>query len=223
LYGCSVPVILEQFKKKKGDLEREDMADRLEAFRTCVRRLEKNLVRKVKYAPRKHEDPNWDKMMEAMEETNKALAKDYAADKLAAKEAQTNRTTQNGTRGPRQRETDQKQQTLKPQFMREKENQRMNGVKDNGEQKKKKKKNEKKEKRDKKDKKDGKSMNGKTKRDGKDELDEEDESEESDEEDEVPRYYYAFKGECYLHGSMDGEALRDAFYKDIQAQELELR
>lgn len=36
-------------------------------------------------------------------------------------------------------------------------------------------------------------------------------------------FWYEFKGECYLHGMMDGEAMREKFYKDLQDWEFELR
>ena len=40
---------------------------------------------------------------------------------------------------------------------------------------------------------------------------------------EDPKIYYNFKGESYVHGLMDGEALREAFYDDLSDQVFELR
>ncbi|PSN69361.1 HET-domain-containing protein [Corynespora cassiicola Philippines] len=40
---------------------------------------------------------------------------------------------------------------------------------------------------------------------------------------EDPKIYYNFKGEGYVHGLMDGEALREAFYDDLSDQVFELR
>lgn len=49
-------------------------------------------------------------------------------------------------------------------------------------------------------------------------------------EDIVPRvssnkndHYYKFIGECYIHGMMDGEALRHQRIRKLQQQEFELR
>ena len=36
-------------------------------------------------------------------------------------------------------------------------------------------------------------------------------------------YWYEFKGECYLHGMMDGEAMREKLYKDLSECSFELR
>lgn len=35
--------------------------------------------------------------------------------------------------------------------------------------------------------------------------------------------WYKFQGECYLHGMMDGEAMREKFYKDLEDHTFELR
>lgn len=39
----------------------------------------------------------------------------------------------------------------------------------------------------------------------------------------APGLWYSFKGECYLHGTMDGEAMRKRIHEDIVYQVFELR
>src|SRR5438067_672760 len=36
-------------------------------------------------------------------------------------------------------------------------------------------------------------------------------------------FWYEFKGECYLHGMMDGEAMREKFYQEKEDWIFELR
>jgi Ca2+/Na+ antiporter len=40
---------------------------------------------------------------------------------------------------------------------------------------------------------------------------------------EPDEYYHIFKGESYVHGCMDGEALRDSFYEGTQDCVFEMR
>ncbi|RDW67578.1 hypothetical protein BP6252_08974 [Coleophoma cylindrospora] len=44
-----------------------------------------------------------------------------------------------------------------------------------------------------------------------------------DESKDSKYFWYEFKGECYLHGMMDGEAIREKFYKDLRDRTFELR
>jgi hypothetical protein len=65
LHGCTVPVILSRRTKKEGEREEEEFEDRFEAFKSCVRRMKNIRVRKRRYEQQKERS---DKQGEAHEE-----------------------------------------------------------------------------------------------------------------------------------------------------------
>lgn len=38
-----------------------------------------------------------------------------------------------------------------------------------------------------------------------------------------PKLWYEFRGECYIHGMMDGEAIRERLYQEVPDRTFELR
>lgn len=78
LYGCTVPVILSQQRKKEGAMEEEDIEDRIEALKACIRRCEQSRQRKAAYWPKKAEylqSGEWYEMMNAKEVAEQNLRK----------------------------------------------------------------------------------------------------------------------------------------------------
>lgn len=68
LHGCTVPVILSQRSKEPGELEREEIEDQYEAFKSCYRRMENICVRKKRYRDQKEKHR---KQEEEQQETQK--------------------------------------------------------------------------------------------------------------------------------------------------------
>jgi hypothetical protein len=53
LYGCTVPVFMERHEKEKASTKDEEFEDRVEILKDCVRRLERNYERKIRYKKKK--------------------------------------------------------------------------------------------------------------------------------------------------------------------------
>ncbi|KAK7987063.1 HET-domain-containing protein [Apiospora saccharicola] len=91
LYGCTVPVVLQQTPKTRqedakdgdGDLEKETLEDAKEALKTCIRQCEKNreLKRKRKFRNEKNkkkwiESGEWYEMMDAKKKAEDQLERE---------------------------------------------------------------------------------------------------------------------------------------------------
>ncbi|RYP54282.1 hypothetical protein DL768_000856 [Monosporascus sp. mg162] len=198
LYGCTVPVILRMHQKKKGEREKEELEDKVEALKSLVRKWEKNCERKAEYGPMKEKykkrpakeedkkEPTeksgrkteWDEMMQAKQ----------AAEDVLKKDAKARATAEAAKFGPSKR-----------------------AIKTGGQVT---------------------SRNGEN-REGKDSRDEEApeknecqstfERNKAEAKKEDPNRWYKFMGESYVHGMMDGEALREKFYKLTADRTFELR
>ncbi|KAF2475605.1 HET-domain-containing protein [Lindgomyces ingoldianus] len=180
LYGCTVPVVLKRYKKKPGDKEREEFEDNFEAFRSCLKRLEKFRARKARYISNK----------------GKILVDKETGKRTTWEEEVKKATKEENDRIELEKEI---KETIK--------------------------KLEAKAKKDKK----GDSLAGKTRslsppqnptlKRTKTTLRQNEERAKM----EDPSLWYVFKGESYVHGLMDGEALREAFYNDRPKRIFELR
>jgi hypothetical protein len=62
LHGCTVPVILSQKWKKEGEREEEEFEDKYEAFKSCFRRLENICVQKRRYRDQKKKHEKLEKL-----------------------------------------------------------------------------------------------------------------------------------------------------------------
>ncbi|KAK6860702.1 hypothetical protein PG995_004338 [Apiospora arundinis] len=218
LYGCTVPVVLKQSEKKRDDVDKEEQADRREALKACIRHFEDNYERK-QWRKKQH-DKNWKKWLDSGEWYEMLSDKKIAEGRLQSKE---NTSEQEGEKGVEQ----------------EQEQQRVDENKREDENNKKKKKKKKKK---------GKGKEKGTEAGEQEEREEEKESqteqskddgssshessdtvktslkEKSDEaKQEDPHLHYTFRGDCYLHGMMDGEAVREKFYGEFPDRIFELR
>jgi hypothetical protein len=149
LYGCTVPIILRAESKNEGDREIEKLEDQIQAFRSCVKRLEKILVCKKRYQKQKekYRKPKW--------QTTSDI--DWEQDVIE----------------------DRKKAGLEPKNEEPSENSEQ--LSEN----------------------DGKKRAERFKAD--------------------KNTFYSFKGESYVHGCMDGEAVRERFYRKEQEWIYEIR
>ncbi|RAR10684.1 HET-domain-containing protein [Stemphylium lycopersici] len=63
LYGCTVPVVLRKKQKDPKNQKDDEFEDQFEAFKSCFQKLERIMVRKYRYNTKKSEDPNWEKQV----------------------------------------------------------------------------------------------------------------------------------------------------------------
>ncbi|RYN91971.1 hypothetical protein AA0120_g5639 [Alternaria tenuissima] len=68
LYGCTVPVILSVQHKKPAQREQDEFEDHFEAFKSCYERLERIMVRKYRYNKKKSKDPMWEAQVKSSTE-----------------------------------------------------------------------------------------------------------------------------------------------------------
>ncbi|KAI0166475.1 heterokaryon incompatibility protein-domain-containing protein [Xylariaceae sp. FL1272] len=232
LYGCTVPVILTKRHKVKedddneeiGDLKREHFEDGKEALKACIRQWEKNCERKIKRTPRIEkkkaewlESGEWYAMMRAKKIAEKVLAKDAAEAEKKAKSSEDQDGHANYLNGDLDDELSDNADRdgeigelahatpdtgIQEQIMEE-------------------------------------TAGGDPSRDGTTSLKRKashqfgkpslkrrktswkQRIEEAEEQD--PHLFYEFKGDCYLHGMMDGEAVREKFYMELPDRIFELR
>ncbi|KAK7983293.1 carbohydrate-binding module family 18 protein [Apiospora arundinis] len=204
LYGCTVPVVLKQFKKKEGDIALEKQADRREALKACVRLLEENYERK-QWRKQQHErskrrwldSGEWYEMLR-----DKEIAEGWLHRKRKSRyEDET------------QEEGDQEE-----------------GQQDENKKKRRKKKKKKTTKHGKeKEILEGDEKNSRTEqsKDGGDSLQEDSDCFRTSFKEKAKRddqfLWYRLRGDCYLHGMMDGEAVLEKIYEDPSDMIFELR
>ncbi|KAH4807262.1 hypothetical protein HBH61_132400 [Parastagonospora nodorum] len=74
LYGCTVPVILNQQMKTPNEQRDEALEDRIQAFKSCVQRLKIIRERKARYRGISNENPGWEEEVKVKTaEVNKIL------------------------------------------------------------------------------------------------------------------------------------------------------
>ncbi|KAK7961687.1 uncharacterized protein PG986_002512 [Apiospora aurea] len=196
LYGCTVPVVLKQKKKKRpdpeeneeGDLASEKLEDAKEALKACIRQCEKNRERKKKRKGR--DEKNKKKWLESGEWYEMMDAKKTAENRL-------------------EREREGKMMDLQAKQIKNAMSARFQAlvstlvlamiatmawvvgqrVRDDGA--------------------------------GVYKTSFQEKVEEAEKDD--PHLFYTFRGDCYLHGMMDGEAVRHKFYEEIPDRIFELR
>jgi len=198
LYGCTVPVILRRHEKKREDLEKEIFEDQIEALKSCYVKMVERRERKSKAMEKlkQYTKEERDKLNAVKDEASYVLE----TRKLAKKAAEEARKKQEEAR--KDEENARKAEEQKKQA---------------------------------------------------DELlhsllrllallllpllyfaslylPEEDAKRKEEESvskkpEDLPdeRLYYEFNGECYIHGMMDGEALREKFYRQLPNRIFELR
>ena len=239
LYGCTVPVILRKKKKETGDLVKEEEADMREALKSCIRRCEENYERK-QWLQKRHER-NWRKWVKTGEWFQMLEDKKDAEDRLRLekkmrKEGEQKEGAQEGGEQGKGKEEEKEE---------EKEEQKEDEKEEQKEKVGKKKKNKKK--------KNGKGTEKAADTDKKTETEEQERKQEKDNQTEQSgedgnssqegpdpsenifkkrakkeqqddlHHYYTFQGDCYLHGMMDGEAVREKFYGELLDKVFELR
>jgi hypothetical protein len=165
LHGCTVPVILSRRSKVEGDRKKEIFEDQYEAFKSCMQRLEKILVRKARYQEqiKKHKEPEERREQHEQEEEDSPTPNPW---ENAVKDARFKANTilekdriarENQQASEQDRKGSQPAEVRKSRFKRDED------------------------------------------------------------------AYYIFKGESYVHGCMDGEAVRELFYQEEQERIFELR
>ncbi|KAI1180331.1 heterokaryon incompatibility protein-domain-containing protein [Nemania sp. FL0916] len=167
LYGCTVPVILREYEKNEGDIENEEIEDRVEHLKSLIRKWEQNCVRRVSY-PREDKEAK-----DKKEVQDKGDVDDKTGAHPSKKDEGKNENLgldMNDTEGGKREE--KKSLPMPGQLKR-----RITTFQVNRETA----------------------------------------------EKESPQRYYEFIGESYLHGMMDGEALRLRFYNGIADRVFELR
>jgi hypothetical protein len=221
IYGCTVPVILRRKKKDQGALEDEDLEDRVELLKAYVRKCEHILIRKAKYRKQcrdgVYKDKDIEEFKEMKEEMNKKL-KEW-------KRSQDARTGGEKHRKGKEKEANATNET-RPSTSSDNSGQHDNPTEpgdsaadvdsphpedslsdednagDGGNQRR------------------GEHEGAKHENSG---IPNEGEAPKTKTDPNDRNYFYEFLGESYIHGMMDGEALREKFYKDIQDNVFELR
>ncbi|KAI0099905.1 heterokaryon incompatibility protein-domain-containing protein [Nemania sp. FL0031] len=249
LYGCTVPVILRMHKKTEGDIENEAIEDKVEHLKSLIQKWEQICIRKAACAPKKkryQETGEWGKIIDAKSIAEKALKNDAQRLKGVQKKdsdssldefsnlRETPPTIKHDddtqrpkiTRGTGSGKSHSNLQKPSPSTRRD--NAQKPKIESNsGSQ----------------------SSSRETPPSTENEEDKKDKASEVQKEEqssqpkpgklkrsmttyqenkitankEGPLYYCEFIGESYLHGMMDGEALREKFYLDIADRVFELR
>ncbi|KAI1108244.1 heterokaryon incompatibility protein-domain-containing protein [Nemania sp. NC0429] len=197
LYGCTVPVILRKHEKDKKAKEAEVLEDRVEHLKALIRKWELNCVRKGK----------WDMMMDAKAKTEEALRNDTERLKSTSPGPSSSRAssppgTPSSTQG-----SNEKSET--PDSQEGQAESSDSGLDEKGGESDAKQSEEK----DNDPPRPGNLKRGEAAFQNKKEKAEQESND----------CYYEFIGECYVHGMMDGEALRERFYKNHVDRIFELR
>ncbi|KAK7994495.1 hypothetical protein PG991_016083 [Apiospora marii] len=206
LYGCTVPVVLKQMKKtrrddkrgEEGDLEREKLEDAKEALKACIRQCEKNRELKKKRKSRneknrKERRQNWNSRGERKKEAERR-EKGGKDEKKKVEEKDVPDDSILKVLPDDSAEVGSIDHSLTQTPMDE-------------------------------------SPAGVGSPDASDvvrppgretpKTSYQEKMEEANKED--PFLFYTLRGDCYLHGMMDGEAVRQKFYKEIPDRVFELR
>ncbi|KAF2994455.1 hypothetical protein E8E14_002076 [Neopestalotiopsis sp. 37M] len=245
LYGCTVPIILRTHKKDPGDLSKEKFEDGKEALIACIRQWEKNCERKLSRLSRNAENKKkwinsgeWAEMMEAKEKAEERLGQDAAKEERLQAESRNHEGVnghENHSVGPDRHEED-----VNPPLARVQEAQISDedpppatgnnsgegaSIEDSQLEPAS---NQFLVSRDV-------SSRGYHSPSQPDNADGtpgalgkngamtfyERQAVEAKEKD--PHRFYTFQGDCYLHGMMDGEAMREKFYRELPDRVFELR
>jgi hypothetical protein len=206
LHGCTVPVILSRQSKKAGDREEEEFEDQCEAFKSCYRRMENICVMQKRYRNHKEKHKKQEEQLAAREENPEEQREEWHdAQEETHNQLQEQVSTRASMPWSGRLANDQAskwEQDVK--FAQEKVNAILNidrefreGQKATDAKRK-----------------------GLLKSQGNDG---------GDKKDPKPRFmqdkdtFYVFKGESYVHGCMDGEAVRNRFYGKEKEWIYELR
>ena len=238
LYGCTVPVILGESEKKiaqyrkegtltaEADLKLEAEEDSVEFLKASIRRAVENRERKGKYRPKKREygAEEWQVMMDAR--------RAYLEDKRRERDVE---DTDFGTQAKKAKEKEERKAFW---MSRAKEIKNLEEALASAEEREGDGAQQDKEALENEIGKIRKEVEERARNDSKNSHQKSD-TEQSTTSNETPtnepsdaasckenpdrNYWYEFKGECYLHGMMDGEAMREKFYKSLEDRTFELR
>ncbi|KAI7780576.1 HET-domain-containing [Diaporthe eres] len=215
LYGCTVPVVLQEQGKKPGDQERENQEDCVNSLRRVVKRMEQLRERKAQYQTRKRNGEftkEWtDDVTKRLQEYNKSIRGKSESDTIDNDDSQEDDEATlegNARQEPTRAGSGETEGSVNQTEDRDSgQTQESHAQTDSG---------------------------------GDRQVDHSGETADFEPGPPIRRptsfkvkqkeakitdcaKWYKFRGDCYLHGMMDGEAIRERLYKEIVEQKFELR
>lgn len=246
IFGCTVPVILRKVEKPKGDPEKEKMQDQIESMKAAMAMCEEACFRKLRYQKRLLKERQkgdmlgevWkEEVLAELDEVNRQMKKwrKREEDDRKRKEAQ-DKEQENRKKNAEHRQSMAKMRrddaTRQPLHNRsstmpvlrlssmatDTSTMANEGTRDDGEevgsprsippqtlgQ-------------------NGQNGASETKQDSPEQLEEERQRRKKEAKEEDPKVYYQFMGEAYIHGMMDGEAVRLHINEGIPRRMFEIR
>ncbi|KAI0136394.1 heterokaryon incompatibility protein-domain-containing protein [Xylariales sp. AK1849] len=218
-YGCTVPVVLRKSKRKeKQNVEDEKLQDGVEWMRIHVRNLEQVRARKARYL-RRIWTANEQEVVKrtSTQEFERVKKTKWSQRQLDGIKKLTELTNVEMKRWDQERKGEEQKKRESERKMKEVVKQNADAVRDlleNSDS----------------DEEEGLDGGSKLKGDGStlsrrtfliDPVTQAERAKEAKAED--PFFYYELKGECYLHGMMDGAAMREQFYEGLPEHVFEIR
>ncbi|KAK7703391.1 hypothetical protein SLS64_009060 [Diaporthe eres] len=215
LYGCTVPVVLQEKGKKPGDQERESQEDCVNSLRRVVKRMEQLRERKAQYQTRKRNGEftkEWtDDVAKRLQDYNKSIGEESESDTIDNDDNQEDDEATlegNARQEPTRAGSGETEGSVNETEDRDSgQTQESHAQTDSG---------------------------------GDRQVDHSGETADLEPGPPIRRptsfkvkqkeanitdcaKWYKFRGDCYLHGMMDGEAIRERLYEEIVEQKFELR
>ncbi|KAK0652352.1 hypothetical protein B0T16DRAFT_387631 [Cercophora newfieldiana] len=226
IFGCTVPVILRRGKVKTDEeIEEEAFVDRIEAMRVCMARLEHRCFQRLRYEKFKDrlEDEDRELYVKEIKEEQKAINDQLASWKKEDEEAAERKQEEDRAKRERKEEAENRVKKRNYELKKRQTNLQKSDFANStskGESK-----------SGYKNKTAGKTLKG-TGKEPTDlrnalkgcEIDQkETEKHQKKAEREDPKLWYKLHGEAYIHGMMDGEAIRERIMEGIPERLFEIR